>query len=288
MTTHGFEHIVIVGTGLLGGSIGLALRHRGYTGHLIGVGRRQSTLDAALAARCIDEGTTDLAGAVTADGCDLVILGTPVGTIRSHLGELADLNVQQPVITDVGSTKRSIVDHAERTLPHPARFVGSHPMAGGEEHGPANARADLFEGRPVILTPTDQTNPDIADRIEAFWTSLGMRAVRMTPADHDRAVARISHLPHVAAVLLVELARRREDLHLASTGFADTTRVASGDETIWADILLDNVDAVLDALDSWDALAEELRLVLRDGKRDALVALLASARAARDGWTGRS
>jgi len=89
-------------------------------------------------------------------------------------------------------------------------------------------------------------------------------------------------------VLLVELARRREDLHLASTGFADTTRVASGDETIWADILLDNVDAVLDSLDSWDALAEELRIVLRDGKRDALVDLLASARAARDGWTGRS
>ena len=284
MTAHGFKHIVIVGTGLLGGSIGLALRQRGYVGRLVGVGRRQVTLDAALAGGCIDAGTLDLAEAAGDGGCDLIVLGTPVGTIGEHLAALGRLGVTGPVVTDVGSTKQSIVAHAEAALAAPGRFVGSHPMAGGEEHGPINARADLFEDRPVILTPTELTDAGVADRVECFWGSLGMRAVRMGPADHDEAVARISHLPHVAAVLLVELARRYDDLGLASSGFKDTTRVAGGDEVIWADILLDNAEAVLRSLDGWDGLARELRGMLANGDRAALLKLLAGSRQARNDW----
>lgn len=278
-----FQRVVIVGTGLLGGSIGLALRQAGLAQRIVGVGRRQATLRRAAQLGCIDESTTDLAQA-TPDA-DLILLATPLGALPATLQQLADCPLaESALITDVGSTKRSIVDAAERLLPSPARFVGSHPMAGAETNGPDAARPDLLRGKPVVLTPTDRTHPDALQTIESLWIALGMRPLRMTPADHDEAAARISHLPHAAAALLVDAAANSTALDLASTGFADTTRVASADPHLWTDIFLNNRDALLKTLDDLADRHAALRRMIDHEDRDQLLTFLQSAKTTRDHW----
>lgn len=276
--------LVVVGTGLLGGSLGLAIRRSGCCRQIVGVGRNVTTLDKARAAGCIDEGTTDLAAAVS--GADLIVLATPVGAIVPYLEKLAPLVEPGTIITDVGSTKAHIVAAAEAVLPHPGRFVGSHPMAGSECQGPEHADAQLFRDRPVIVTATNRTDAQAAAAIESLWQMLGMRLVRMSPDQHDRLVARISHLPHLAAALLVQLASRDGGLEVASTGFASTTRIAAGDPQLWADIFLDNRDGVLDALGEFEQLAADFRRILTTGDRAALLALLGEAQRRRTTWGG--
>jgi len=278
----GCRNIAIVGVGLLGGSIGLALRAAGFAGQRIGVGRSRRTLDRALELGCIDA-TADLADARQ---CQLIILATPVGTIVDLLHGLAATVSAGTVITDVGSTKRTIVAEAERVLPEPGRFVGAHPMAGSERGGPDHASADLFRGKPVAVTPTDRTEAEAIEHVEQLWRSLGMAVHRIAPADHDRAVARLSHLPHALSVLLMQQARRSPGLELASTGLADMTRVAAGAPGLWADICIDNDDAVLDACDEHQQLLDAFRRVVREGDRTRLVEMLESARAARRNWQG--
>lgn len=276
------SQVTIIGTGLLGGSVGLALRATGFRGRIVGFGRRQATLDAALAGHCIDRIATDLADA--AREADLVILATPVASISEYLKQLSPLVSPQAVITDVGSTKLRIVEAAEATLAHPGRFVGAHPMAGSEAHGPEAARADLFRHKPVILTPMPATDAAALALVEQVWQSLGMRLHHMTPAEHDQTVARISHLPHLAAVLLVRLAERGEGMRVASTGFASTTRVASGEPEVWADIFIENREAVLAVLDEWQSMLGDFRGLLEQGGRDDLLKLLRSAQQSRDSW----
>ena len=228
------RQITIVGTGLLGGSIGMALRDRGFAGRVVGVGRNAQTLERARQLGCVDEVCHDLGSALP--GCGLVILATPLKAFAGLFQEIAQADHEGLIVTDVGSTKRQVCDDAIRVLPDPRRFVGSHPMAGGERHGPDHARGDLFEGKPCIVTPAQDAHELAVGRVEQLWRSLGMRLVQMTPQEHDRAVAAISHLPHVVAVLLVELAEKRNTLQIASTGFGDTTRIAAGDPGLWADI----------------------------------------------------
>lgn len=273
----GIDRVAIVGTGLLGGSIGLGLRAAGYRGGLIGVGRRIETLKAAQAAGCVDEVSTDLKQTASISG--LIILATPLSYFAPMLEQIAGGVHRDLIISDVGSTKGEVCAHARRLLSLPGRFVGAHPMAGGEKHGPQFARADLFRGKPCIITPIEGTDPQALRTIESLWTALGMRLVRMTPEEHDRAVARVSHVPHAIASLLVHLARRGEAMRVASTGFADTTRVASGDPEVWTDIFTTNraaISAVLDELsDEIDKLRDQLdaadgaamRTMLDSGKR---------------------
>ncbi|MHC4996744.1 MAG: prephenate dehydrogenase [Planctomycetota bacterium] len=277
-----FQRVTIVGAGLLGGSVGLALRARGFKGQIAGVGRRQETLDTALAAGCIDSATLDLAEGVL--GADLVVLATPVGSILTYLETIASHLAPDAIITDVGSTKRTIVETAQRLLPQPGRFVGSHPMAGGALHGPSAAHADLFDGKPVVLTPTDQTDPEALQAIEQLWASFGMIVRRIDPTEHDLTVARISHLPHAVAVLLVMLAREGESLSVASTGFAGITRVAAGDPEIWADIFLDNAEGLLGSLDEFDAFIGRFRQTIEQGDRAGLIETLAEAQKTRKDW----
>ena len=277
--------MTIIGTGLLGGSVGLALRKGGFTGRIVGTGPRMATLERAKAGGCVQTVTTDTAQAVR--GSNLIVIAAPVSKIPSLLESLSACAEGDAVITDVGSTKASIVQAAGRVLKHPQRFVGSHPMAGAETTGPEAARADLFRDKPVIVTPTEATSPEAIDRVESLWRGLGMHIHRMTPPEHDRLVAVISHVPHAASALLVKLAEESGALPVASTGFADMTRLAGGDPQLWADIFLDNRAAVLQAVERWASLTDEFRQALQAGDRGAILRLLHDSQTAREAWRNR-
>lgn len=254
-----FRHVTIVGVGLLGGSIALGLR-RAYPGvRIAGVGRRQISLDAALAVGAIDTGHLDVAECVGLS--DLVILATPVCAFEGYLRTIEPLLRRGALVTDVGSTKAEVVRIAERVLGKGGPFVGSHPMAGNEKKGPEHADADLVRDALCIVTPTQHTPAARATRIEKLWRDLGMRTTKLLPAAHDRAVARVSHLPHVLAALQMELPRDQE-LELSSTGLLSATRLASGDPEMWRDIMTTNRRAILTAIDQFSRSLEKVRTML--------------------------
>jgi len=275
--------VTIVGVGLLGGSAALAIRkvHPGV--EIAGVGRRESSLAQARRVGAVD--TVHLDAAEPAARSDLVILATPVGVFEKHLRAIAPVLRRGVAVTDVGSTKAAVVRMAGRVLGRDGPFVGSHPMAGSEKKGVAFARADLFEAATCIVTPTPHTPPAVARRVEALWRAIGMRTVRMTPARHDRAVARVSHLPHVLAALLTMLPGRG-DLEAAATGFRDATRLAGGDPEMWRDILLTNRRAILDAIDAFDEDLCQLRDLVDVGEAPGIERFLAAARKRRDATVG--
>jgi len=275
-----FQQITIVGTGLLGGSIGLGLKAANVPARIIGVGRRTESVERARELGCVDQATTDLAKA-TADS-QLVILATPLSAFPDRLEELARCTQPESIITDVGSAKQQVCDFASQCLPNPGRFVGSHPMAGSEHHGPQHARADLFTHRPCVITPTPETDPQAIDMVETLWTILGMHVMSMSPLEHDRKVAHVSHLPHAAAVLLVGLAARTNSLDIASSGFIDTTRVASGDPRVWLDIFQTNRQAVIEGIEQMIDEMKSLHNILQHGRRDELLEMLETTKAVRD------
>jgi len=274
--------IAIVGTGLLGGSIGLGLRAVGYAGTIIGVGRRQSTLDKAMAHGCVDEVSLDIGEA--ARRAQLVILATPLGHFEPLLEQVAASDHEGLVVTDVGSTKAKVMADARRLLPDARRFVGSHPMAGSERHGPEHAEADLFDHRPCIVVAEEDTDGGAVEIVSELWATLGMRVLRMTAEEHDRKAAAISHVPHALAVLLVELAEEAEALDVASSGFADTTRIAASDPDVWADIFMHNPGSVVDAIDKFAQRLQRFRDVVAAGDRERVKDVLSRAKQVRDGW----
>jgi len=271
--------VTIVGVGLLGGSIGLAMRAAGPAVRIVGVGRRQSSLDEALEVGAVDEVHLDVAEGVA--HADMVILATPVGAFGRLLeGAKAGLKAGA-VVTDIGSTKAEVVAQAEFALGRGGPFVGSHPMAGSEHKGPAFARADLFAGATCIVTPTEHTPPELAERVERFWLALGMRVVRMSPADHDRAVARISHLPQVLASLLMQLPDEA-DLDISASGFRDSTRLAGSDPEMWRDIFLTNRQGILRVIDDFDRSLLSLRQLVDAGDGAGLEAFFTAAKKKRE------
>jgi len=273
------EKITVVGVGLLGGSIGLAAKAADERIHVVGVGRRMSSLDRALAAGAIDEATLDTAEGVA--GADVVVLASPMAAYAGHLQAAAGGLRRGVLVTDVGSTKRLVVSLGEQVLGRGGPFVGSHPMAGGERRGPDFARADLFVGATCIVTPTRHTPPAVARRAERFWRMLGGVTIRMSPSAHDRAVARVSHLPHLLASLMVRI-QNKPDLSLAGTGWLDTTRVASGSPAMWREIILTNRRAVLSAIDAADEDLMRLRDLVEAGDGNAIERYLAAAKKRRD------
>ena len=278
------RRLVIVGTGLLGGSCALAVRRAGLATRVVGVARRAATAAAAGALGCFDHIATDLSAAL-ADGDDepLVILATPLGTFDNLFAQLGRRG-EAMTVSDVGSAKGSVCAAAERHLAPGQRFVGAHPMAGSEQQGPTAARADLFDGKPCILTPTPRTDAAALEHVERFWQALGMRTMRMEPTEHDRRTALISHLPHAAAVLLVQVAAELGGLDVASTGFRDTTRLASGSPAMRGDILTENREQVVAALDAFAQRIAALRDRLTGGDDAGLHAWLERSKAARDQW----
>jgi prephenate dehydrogenase len=271
-----WKRVAIFGVGLLGGSIGLALRAK-FAGEcrIVGYGHRKATLEQARDIGAVDEVTQDAKQA--AEGADLLILCTPVGIFDELLGQIAPALADGAIVTDVGSTKRSVVKSAQKHLQRsPGHFVGSHPMAGSEKRGVEFARTDLFAGARCIVTPGPETNAKALAAMESFWAMLGMNVVRLSPEEHDRLVCDISHLPHALAAALVAM-QSDDALQLAGKGFLDTTRVAGGDAGLWRDILQDNRDNAADSIKRLRAQLDTLLALLDPSKKEELAAWLAAA-----------
>lgn len=246
----GIEQITIVGTGLLGTSLALALKEAGYSGSIVGHGRRQETLEKAMAVGGFDRVTTDVAaayGGESDDGQQLVIVAIPVGAFAATFEAIAQHAKQGTMVTDVGSTKSNIQRLADELLPVGVHFVGSHPMAGSEQQGPEHAEAGLFKSRPCIVTPTEAHDGAALEMVTELWQGVGMKVLTMSPNEHDRQTAAISHLPHLVATVLVDVANDLGGWDIASTGFRDTTRLASSNPKMRADIIMENREHLIEA-----------------------------------------
>ena len=278
------ETVVIVGVGMIGGSLAAALKRRKIARWVIGVGRDQTRIEAAVAAGLIDEATTITKSVL--HRANLVVFCTPVERVASDVrSAIADVSIPDEnsngqrsdsglLLTDVGSVKGPICSE----LMDIPMFIGSHPIAGSHRQGFEAADARLFEGRLCVLTPTTSAAEPSISRLERFWRALGMRTIRMSPDSHDAALAATSHLPHVVAAAL---ATTVSDDHrrLTGTGFRDTTRVAAGDPDLWAGILMNNAEQIVNGIDEMQkrlsayrtALANhnlvEVRQLLKDGQQ---------------------
>lgn len=274
-----FERVTIVGVGLIGGSLGLAMRENGLARRVVGVGRRQSSLDLALKIGAIDEAFLEPSAGVK--GADLVVLCTAVSLIRDLGLRVAPALKPGAILTDVGSTKTEIVASLEAGVPAGVSFVGAHPIAGSEKRGVDAAAAGLFAGATCVVTPTRRTDVIAAKKIADLWAAVGARVVTLSPEAHDAVLARTSHLPHVAAAALMA-ALQKSDAPFAGTGLRDTTRIASGDVDIWCDICLTNRDAILAALGAFSDELAAFRRAIDSGDRAKLAELLAAAKQKRD------
>jgi prephenate dehydrogenase len=272
-----FDTVAIVGVGLIGGSIGLALRERKLAREVVGIGRREARLGAAREHGAIDRGTTNLLEGVA--DAQLVVVATPVDSIVEFVSQAAAASANRSLITDAGSTKGEIVRSVEALLVDRRdgpRFVGSHPLAGDHRTGVEFARGDLFDGRKVVVTPTEKTHRAAVLEISGFWESLGADVVTLSPDEHDRALAATSHLPHLIAAALA-LATPKELLPLAASGWRDTTRVAGGDPELWRAIFASNRQEVLDALKQFERWTGEIREMLALGQDERLLRILERA-----------
>lgn len=274
------KNVAIIGVGLIGGSIGLALHKRGLAGNVTGIGRNQATLNKALALGAIDRATTDLAAGVA--DAEVIVVATPVDLIADHVCQAAGAAPLAKLITDAGSTKGLICREVETRLSGKSQnFVGSHPLAGDHRTGPENARDDLLEGRTVVVTPAKTTPAEVLEIAREFWQSLGSRVLLMDPDQHDEALAATSHLPHLVASALAACTPPKY-LGLAAAGWADTTRVAAGDAELWTQIFSQNSAAVLPVLDRLIAQLQEMRAQMAAGEWSHLQKTLHQAKQIRD------
>lgn len=265
--------------GLIGASIGLALRKSGHAGRIVGIGRRPDRLERAVELGAIDD---YLVGAgPTLRDVDLLVLCVPVDQIVDRGVECEGFLSDQAVLTDAGSTKGRLVAEMDRRLILPSRFLGSHPIAGSEKTGAEAARADLYQDRTCVLTPTHQTAPSTVETVRQFWRRLGMNVVEMSADDHDRALALTSHLPHLVSSALSSAVDPRYHGQ-AGTGLRDASRLAAGDPQLWTAILSDNRDHVLAAIDAFEQRLRELRQAIEDRGHSQLEASLARGKRHRD------
>jgi prephenate dehydrogenase len=278
------ERLAIVGVGLLGGSLAKAVRAHALAREVVGIGRDVSRMQPALRDGALDRVTADVADGVA--GADRIVLAAPVLANEGLLARVWAAAPAGAVVTDVGSTKRRIVAAAERLAAgrRQVHFVGSHPMAGSERAGYAVARVDLFQGAIVVVTPTDATDSAATKSIAELWAAVGARVVALDPETHDRAVAAISHLPHVAAWALVDAVVRFEPdaLRIAARGFKDTTRIAASDPDVWREILVDNREAVQASLAAFRRALDDLESLVVGGDGPALTTYLTRMKTTRE------
>lgn len=274
-----WETVAIVGVGLIGGSIGLSLRRRNLAKRVVGIGRRQKSLDCALQRQAVTTATTDLSEGVK--DAQIVIVCTPVDLIVDHAIQASHSCPHDAIITDAGSTKCRIVEQATAAMSAGVNFVGSHPMAGSEKHGPDSADSELFRDRVTVVTPVAETPQNVTDNVSQFWKSLGANVISMSPQQHDQAVAATSHVPHLVASALAA-ATAKEHLPVAATGWLDTTRVAAGNAELWEQILTDNQAQVLKSLDKFETVLGSLREALHHNHSEDLIQLLEVGKQTRD------
>lgn len=282
-----FQKITIVGVGLLGGSLGMAALQRGISKNIVGVGRTPTALQEALRQGAITHGTTDLTEGLA--NADLVVLCTPVKHIAEILPDVIAATPKGAIITDVGSTKATIVTRADqltRTSGH--HFVGSHPMAGSEKSGVSHARANLFDRSTCFITRSPHTNSTALARVALLWRQLGANLVFTRPERHDTLTGLVSHLPHLAAVALIRTVDQfNEDRNLIrgiiGNGFRDTTRIAGGNPDMWQDICTDNHDNIKEACAGLEkSLTEIIAACEKETTCESLHQILSQAREFRE------
>jgi prephenate dehydrogenase len=282
-----FRKITIIGVGLLGGSIGLAVKRRKLAREVAGFVRRAASLKDCEKAGAVDFATTDLLAAVS--NADLVILCTPLAQMAAITKQFLPALKRGAIVTDVGSVKAGVVRELESLIAKSgAHFVGGHPMAGAEKTGVAAALADLFQNAICVLTPTKKTNAAALKKLEQFWKSLGAHVLKLDAAQHDLLVSRSSHLPHVVAAALANLvlnpANPKMQSQLCATGFRDTTRIASGSSEMWRDIALANRKNLSRSLDAFISELKKFQRALKAADDKALSEFFEAAKQRRDSW----
>jgi prephenate dehydrogenase len=276
------RRLAILGPGLLGGSIGMAARHRQAARRVAVWARRLEAADQAWKLGAADEAGHDLRKTVA--DADLVVLATPIGVMQPLAAQIKPMLADDCVVTDVGSVKYPVVSALSDTLAGRARFVGSHPMAGSEQAGIEAARRDLFENAVCILTPREDTDPAALKKTRDFWQALGCQTRTLAPAEHDQVVARISHLPHVLAAAVVNAVCRDDTkpLNFAGPGFKDFTRIAAGPPEMWTEICVENRSEIVRALEALLEELGEIRAALQNADAIELRARLKRAKHYRD------
>jgi prephenate dehydrogenase len=286
-----WDKITLVGVGLLGGSLGLAIKQRRLAARVEGLVRRMTSIADCEKLGVVDHATCDLAHAVA--DADLVVLCTPLAQMRGLVEPMLAFLKPGCLVTDVGSVKASVVQELELLAAGAgAHFVGSHPMAGAEKIGVRAARPDLFENAVCVVTPTPQSLPSAVDRVIAFWQAVGGRVLKLTPDTHDELVSRSSHLPHIVAAELANYVlspvHPREQALLCAQGFRDTTRVASGSPEMWRDIALANRKNLIRVLGVFIEDLREFQLALESADGGSVAEFFEKAKQRRDQWCGQS
>jgi prephenate dehydrogenase len=277
--------LAVVGVGLIGGSLALALKAAGAVGEVIGIGRGLANLEKALELGVVDRFTRDLAAGVA--DADLVFLAIPVLTLPQVAAEVLPRMKPGAVLTDGGSVKGTVVRAIEPLLPEGVHFVAGHPIAGTEKSGAEAAFASLYQGKRCILTPTEKTDPAALELVRRVWTAAGSEVVAMSVEKHDRILAAISHLPHLVAYSLVNAVgsydRYEENiLEYSAGGFRDFTRIASSDPTMWRDIALANREALLEMMERFETFFAELKEDVRAGEGTKLFDFFLRSKESRD------
>jgi len=279
-----FERVVIIGVGLLGGSLARDLRAYKLAKTVIGVCRSAATKEFSLEHKVVDE-VLPLQEALF--GADLVVLATPMQAMLPVLNEVSKFISENTILTDVGSVKTDLYARIKAEQPQLLeQFVLAHPIAGAESSGVSASRLGLFSGKNVIITPTEEVAASSVQRVSSLWESLSARVLRMSLTQHDAIFAKTSHLPHVVAFTLVnyldEQANRDELFDLAAAGFYDFTRIASSDAEMWRDICVTNRQEVLSALDGLSAQINEIRGRIENVDQEGILGYFDTAKAARN------
>lgn len=269
-----FNKIAILGVGLIGGSIALAIKKKRLAKEIVGVSRHKNSLLLAKRKGAVDRASLSLG--IIKDA-DLLILATPVNTIINLAPKISKIIKKECIVTDVGSTKEAIATSLEKKLPN---YVGSHPLAGSEKRGIINAHPDLFKDSLCILTPTRNTNKRALNKVNLLWQRLGARTVLLSPQTHDKILSFVSHLPHIVAFSLIGIIPKQY-LKFASSGLKDTTRIAASETELWADILLSNQKNIIKSMELLEANISRVRLALQRKDRKRLTLIIKKARVKR-------
>jgi len=262
-----FKKVAIVGVGVIGGSLALAIKEKNLARKIVGVSRHRKTISLAKQCGAIDSGACDIN---VLEGADLLIFAAPVSVILKLAKAVSGIINKDCIVTDVGSTKKEIVASLEKIFPN---YVGSHPLAGSEKQGVLNANGELFKNSSCILTPTGRTNTAALSKIELLWEELGAKTFSLSPGIHDQVLSFVSHLPHAVAFSLLDSVPKRY-LKFAASGFRDTVRIAFSDEGIWSDIFLSNRKELLKAVGSFEKSLSRIKSALKKGDKKLLSGIL--------------
>ena len=282
---HSIKKITIIGLGLIGGSIGLALKRAGNTAQLIGVARSQKTLDIALERNLVERVEIDIVKSV--EDADLVILATPLSSFKKIILEVSHNLKPGCIVTDTGSSKLKVIEELSNVIPMGVSFIPGHPIAGTELSGPEAGFAELFDDRWCVLTPTEDTNKDALNSIRLFWEELGSKVEIMNPEHHDRVLAITSHIPHLIAYNIVGTANdlanvtNKEVVKYSAGGFRDFTRIAASDPKMWRDVFLYNDEAVLEMLSFFSKDLMKLKKAIEEKDSDLLQTFFENTREVR-------